>query len=227
MPNSVVTPQFALVVFMIIILISLSMAWFFSDFDTFNHGRFHTFIAILAGLGVIVTFMFYYGVVSLQQQQQQLFVIQETARLSNIIMEGIFSELNKSSVLIPNFVHSINPLLNCTNTTNSDPDTIDACVEKITLSYRLFSVWQDVIISNSFIDYEPRAYITSFLQWANSKELYKLWNDHNINFNSKTVDFGNLLFEYAIPITLQIPQSYVTAADNLMKDSRYKLMFHI
>lgn len=218
----VVTPKFALIFFIFIIFISLVVTMIFQDFNQFHEGRCHTFVAVLAGLGIFITFMFYYGVVSLQQQQQQLFVIQETARLSNLLIDGTLSEINKATSVIPKFCYSLMPLIVCQTDPKEDPNTPEACMQRMVLSYKIFSSWQDLIIANSFIDYDPEAYITNFLQRANSKHLFTQWIDQKINFNKKTQDFGTLLFKYGLPITDQIPSSYVTAAESLISDPQYQ-----
>jgi hypothetical protein len=216
------TPKVALIIFLVILCLSMFLGGFYQNYDDFNIGKFHTFVVILAGLGVIVTFMFYYGVVTLQQQQQRLFVVQETARLSDTISNGLLVEIDKAAEVIPNFALSLTPLSGCPPVLVPDPETPVACTQRQVLSYKVFSIWQDLIIGNSFIEYDPEAYVTNFLQRANSKQLLEQWKLQKINFNHKTQDFGDLLFEYAIPIEIQKPESYVSAAHALLADPRYQ-----
>ena len=54
--------------------------------STYDKGSFHTFIAVLTGLGVFITFMFYYNLVELQAQQQKLASIQELSRINNTVL---------------------------------------------------------------------------------------------------------------------------------------------
>lgn len=216
-----VTPKLALGVFLFILAAAAIAAWWMSTYNRYDQSTFHTFIAVLAGLGVFVTFMFYYSVVELQQQQQQLAVIQETARISDIVFNDLLSEIDKASIIVPNFTLSLTPLLPCGATAGPDPVTPEACIEKLILSTKIFGTWQDIIISNTFVDYQPVAYVTNFLQQANSSQLLDQWSTAKINFNSRTQSFGDLLFEYGLPITDQVPNSYVNAAYQLLADPRY------
>jgi hypothetical protein len=93
------------------------------------------------------------------------------------------------------------------------------------LSYRIFSLWQDVLLTDKFLKYEPQAYICNFLQRANSKELYQEWKTVKINFDSKVQRFGELLFSYGLPITLQTNESYVNASNELINSQEYNDLF--
>ena len=106
-----------------------------------------------------------------------------------------------------------------------DPETPEACTAKYTLSYQIFTAFQDIILSNNFVAIEPLAYVSNFLQRTNSPQLYEQWKINKIDFNTKTQQFGDLLFEYGLPITEQVPASYTTAAQKLIADPRYLALF--
>ena len=229
------TANIALIVFAAILILSAIISYRFKSFKKFEGGAFHIFIVVLTGLGVFVTFMFYYNVVELQNQQQQLAALQEVARLNNTIINSVLTEIQNSSLIIPNFVLSITPLTNTiccsTGSTGSseicyipvgdDPINAQTCSAKLSLSYRIFEMWQDVILAHTFINYNPLSYIVNFLQKANSQQLYIQWNVNKINFNNDTIIFGDLLFKYALPITNQTPEEYVSVANNLINDYMY------
>lgn len=217
---SFVTPGFAIFMFSLILIISGIAAWLYGSYNNYDIATFHTFIAVLTGLGVFVTFMFYFSVVELQQQQQQLFIIDETSRISKNVLNSILGEINTATKLIPQFCASITPL---SHSPVLDPDivTTESCSQKLVLSYKIFSVWQDLIISARFINFDPISYVTNFLQRANSKLLFAQWTTSKINFNILTQQLGDLLFEYALPITNQTPETYVQAAQNLIIDNRF------
>jgi len=225
-----VTPGVALILFILILVISGLTAWYMGNYAHFDVSTFHTFIAVLAGLGVFVTFMFYYSIVELQQQQQILITVQETARISDTVLNSLLEEMNQASIIIPRFVLSLNPLgtTGCTNsdsvTLNIEEDPINpqSCTEKLVLSYKIFNSWQDVIISSTFVAFDSLSYVTNFLQRANSGQLFQQWIPGRISFNAKTQSFGDLLFEYALAITDHTPQVYVATAQKLIADPRYK-----
>lgn len=220
-----VSETLALLIFGAILVASAIVAFYTKNYDTYDKGNFHTFISVLAGLGVFITFMFYYNVVSLQNQQQNLASIQEMARINETSLTSMLDEMDNSVIEIPNFVMSLSPLNKnlCCDKCDipEDPKTPSTCTLKSTLSYRIFSLWQEIIQSNKFIDYHPVAYVTSFLQRANSKQLYEQWGILYVNFNNKTIEFGNLLFEYALPITIQTPTEYRSVANKFILDPRF------
>src|SRR5665648_902298 len=106
---SFVTPLIALFFFIAIILISAILAIRLGAHINYERGSLHTFIAILTGLGVFVTFMFYYSVVELQQQQQALAKIQETTSVTDMF-SATMDAIETSSLTIPQFALSLNPL---------------------------------------------------------------------------------------------------------------------
>ncbi|CAH6418462.1 Hypothetical protein HVR_LOCUS164 [uncultured virus] len=219
----------ALILFAIIVLIAAVIAWYMKDYNQYDKGSFHTFISILIGLGIFVTFMFYYNLIQLQQQQQTLAAIQELSRINDSLLNSVLDEIKQASETIPNFVLSITPLTNtiCMSTASEDPVNPQTCTEKMVLSFRIFSLWQDVIVSDRFINLDPASYIANFLQRANSQQLYQEWTVNRLNFRPDTQAFGDLLFEYALPITDQVPASYVNAAQKLIDHPRYKEIFKI
>lgn len=222
-----VTPNVALGIFVIIIIMAAVASFMMKDYTTYDKGSFHTFIAILAGLGVFVTFMFYFSVIELQQQQQELAGIQELSRINNAQLNSVLNEINKASKIIPSFVLSITPLSNTVCPNSIPPDTINpvSCTEKMVLSYRIFSLWQDVVISDYFLKVDALSYVAHFLQYANSKQLYSQWKVSRLNFSKQTQQFGDLLFEYGLKIRNQVPQEYIVTAKRLMCTQKYKEIF--
>lgn len=235
-----VTPNIALGFFFLIIIVAAVIAWWMGSYADYDKCSFHTFIAILAGLGVFVTFLFYYNVVQLQNQQQELAAVQELARINDSVLNSVLDEIKDASNIIPNFVISITPLTNvvccstgatgsgtgtCVIEVGEDPINPETCTEKMVLSYRIFALWQDVVIGHKFTNFDSIAYVSNFLQRANSPQLYVQWTASRINFDTQTQSFGNLLFEYALPITNQTPEEYVSVAQKLINDPRYKAIF--
>lgn len=231
-----VTPNVALLFFAAIIIISAVIAWWMGTYGDYDKGAFHTFIAVLAGLGVFVTFMFYYNLVQLQNQQQQLAALQEFSRINDSLLNSVLDSIRDASDIIPNFVLSITPLTNtvccptgttggCVIPLDQDPVNPQSCTEKMVLSYRIFALWQDVIMSGKFMGLDAIAYISNFLQRANSQQLYVQWTMSKLNFNNNTEQFGDLLFEYGLPITDQTPQEYMSVAERMIADPRYQNIF--
>lgn len=98
----------------------------------------------------------------------------------------------------------------------ADPCSNEAVVRRTILAYRIFTLWQEVDLYGDLIAVTPLAYITNFLQRANSPLLYAVWVNEKINFNADTQAFGDLLFCYGLRITEQTPDAYVRAAQHLL-----------
>lgn len=186
----------------------------------YQGSRVQIFMSVLTGLGIVVTFFFYFGTVELNARQQKLAIVQETARINNVLIEELYNEIAFASDIVPNFVASINPVRS-SYYVPPDPNTARAQAEKTFLSEKIFSVWQDILISDEFTANEPLSYITRFLQNANSIQLYEQWLESKIGFNLNTQNFGDLLFEYALPVTDQRPEVYLNLAEKFLNDPRY------
>lgn len=222
-----VSPNLALFIFVAILIVSAVVAWRKKDYEDYDKCSFHTFVAILAGLGVFVTFMFYYNVVALQKEQQELAAVQEISKINEYMTESLCDEMARASAVIPNFVLSITPLTNtvCESTAPPDPVNPVTCTEKMVLSTKIFSLWGVIMFSNKYKDVNPVPYVCNFLQRTNSQQLYQEWLVSRINFSCKTKKFGDLLFEYGLPIKIQKPEVYVEKAKELINDPRYKEIF--
>lgn len=215
----------ALILFAIILLAAAVISWKLGGYEHYHTGSFHTFISILVGLGVLVTFMFYYNIVQLQNEQQQLASIQEAARISDSVLNNLLDELKLAAIIIPHFVASVTPLTSGCEILGPDLATPEARAEKLVLSYRIFSLWQDYVRSTSFADLSTRAVVTNFLQRANSEQLYEQWLLNKINFCDRTQLFGDLLFEYSLKITVQTPEEYQEVSQKLVSDPKFKQIF--
>lgn len=216
-----VTPALALILFVIILVVSAIIAYWMQNYNRFDGSGFHTFIVVLGGLGVFVTFMFYFSIVSLQQQQQELNEIHETNRFTDVLIENMYNSMNDSSSKIPNFVASLNPLTFDKCQMDKDKQTIEAWTEKIVLSHKIFTVWQESLLSNKFVRCDAHALIVNFLLKASSKQLYEQWLIYKINFNKCAQKFGDLLFDYGLNIKNKTSEEYSKIAYDVMNDMRF------
>lgn len=222
-----VSQNIAIAVFVGIIIIAVFIAWYMETHENYDKGKIHTFIAILAGLGIFMTFIFYLNLIQLQNQQISLAGIQEVSRINEGILNGVLDELHEASQIIPNFVMSVTPLTNGSKTSNfpPDPNNPQTSSERMILSYRIFSMWQDVVITDRYVNIDPSSYVANFLQRANSQQLHQQWLVNKLNFLPPTQTFGDLLFEYGLPITEQIPENYISTAQKLVSDPRFISIF--
>ena len=210
----------AIIVFVIVVIIAVLLTRYVPP-GQWEGSKIHIFMAILAGLSICITFLFYYGVVELNQEQHNLSMVQETARLDRILVEDILHQISVVGEHVPHFASTLIPLQH-PPASEPDPITPQNVFHKLYLSSVIFSAWQDILLAESFSTIEPIAYLSSFLQRANSVELFRLWMTSKLEYNKETQTFGDMLFEYALPITDQRPESYITAARAIIADPRYQ-----
>lgn len=215
---SIVTPVTALCVFIGVLIVSLLISGFCTP-STFDQTRTKIFITCLAGFGVVITFLFYYGVVTLQQSQQRYSIINLTSNLNKILLKGVMDQIHHASEKVPHFTSTLFPLLKLN--VEKDVCNVENTLLIYKLSYKIFSLWQELIIATPFIDIDDISYLCNFLQRANSELLYEQWQQCKIDFNKDTQNFGDLLFHYALPIKKQKPKIYRCIARQMLKDPKY------
>lgn len=220
--KSIVTPSIALTVFIIVLLIALLISGFCNP-KKFDRTRTKIFLYSLAALGIFITFLFYYSIVTLQQSQQRLAILEITSNINEFLNAGINDSICCSATKIPNFTMSLFPLLK----NNNDKDEINTenIMLKYKIAYKIFSLWQELLLAIPFIDIEPTSYLCICLQKANSKPLYKQWLISKCDFNTKTQKFGDLLFKYAkhIKPTMKL---YCNAAKKLEQNTQFKQLLY-
>lgn len=213
------------IIFLILVLVVTLFITYQTPAENFDGSKTYVFLTVLAGVGVFITFLFYYGVVELNAQEQALATVQETARTDELNNKMI-TTIAEASAAVPGFVASITPLQNNGRSYYDEVNPVNENT-KLAVAYTIFSVWQDMFIADKFTGNEPVAYVSNFLQRANSTQLYDQWKLAYIDFNRSTQILGELLFEYALPITRQHPEVYQEAAQRFVKDPRYKEVYDL
>ena len=215
----IITPVLAILVFIIIFIIALVATWLI-DPEKYNVSRWYVFIGSLAGMSIVITFLFYYSVIELQQQQQELIAIQETRNVNASIIDSSVNEIQKSSPIIPYFTMTLFPLtIDRCEISKKEPEVSNQqLIQKTSLSYKLFNSWETMILSKNYISSKRLSYIIYFLQWASSQELKKMWNNMYLNFTENTQKFGFLLFKYAATVKHATPMCYANTAKKLLRE---------
>ena len=218
-----VTPQIAIAVLIVVIIIAVWITWSVEP-CAFKGSRSAILLRALAGLSLFITFLFYYSVVSLQQQEQRLAVLSTTQTVTLELVNELNAEIQIASATIPNFAFSLTPLLPCSQAYTLIPDTCSAtnCMETKNLSDKIFQIWALTVLSYAFIAIQPLALITAYLQLAHSQYLLEKWYMARLNYDQSTQEYVGLLFVYGIPVTEQTPEAYQVAAQAMLNDPRYK-----
>jgi len=214
------TPQIALLIFAGILAAAITIAFFFPSFAEFNASRMHVFTMTLTALGTIAVFFFYYGIVQLNQTQQRQAVINQTLNFSHNIMK-IGERIHSSVDRIPVFVKSITPLSPCALDVTQE-DTYENCIIEQTLAHEIFNEWNTTVLSFGFLDYDSTAFLTIFLQWANSKLLFEQWQRSRYNYIKETAEFGDLIFKYGLAVTDLTAEGFQKASQALLDDPKFQ-----
>lgn len=205
-----------------IAVLALLATFFFATYKSFDTSKFHIFITVFSGFGILITFLFYYNLVELQQEQQDIVSIQQDGSLSSSIRIALADTIVKASPYIPLFIASIMPLINYQP--GIDSKEAKATSYKVVISQKIFSIWKDYLTLDAYIVHDPQSYVCGFLQWANSKYLYEQWLVGRIDFSCNVNAFGDLLFQYALPIVEQTPEEYERVANEFVNSDDYKNM---
>lgn len=227
MVKKTVTTQIAVAVFLLVVFMSISAA-LWQNPETYDVSRIHTFMVVFVALGTIITFLFYYSLVEIQEQTQRLTLVHELRNVNINIHDKLYPNILRSSKIIPRFIISLYPLVNwnkvCKHETTENShteDTVECIMEKYTISNYIFMIWQDVIRTSEYTSYDMGGYITQFLEYASSKQLYDIWVIVKINYDCHTQIFGDLLFEYVCEYQPKTLHDYTNIAKLLVKDKRY------
>lgn len=218
-----VTPGIALAVFLGILILSLLIAGFCNPLK-FDQTRTKIFLICLAPLGIFVTFLFYYALVRIQIIDQRQNVVNMTSELRKNILTQVMDVLHDSHHQIPHFVASLFPLVPCHTTgkhMEEDPDTPENNLLKHQISYKLFHLLEGFIIAAPFIDVDLESFIIHFLQRFSSHQLYTQWQLCKLDFNAKTRQVAEMLFNTAMKMNNHDCDTFECAARCLSKDTTF------
>jgi len=218
---ALVSPNIALFVFAAVVAIALGIACWFTSYDSFDKGRFHIFIAVLTGLGVVVTFMFYYNVVQLQNQEQQFELLTQAARVEDTLNKTIYPALREGATTVPAFVQSLYPLHN-----HSAGVPVVGAAEQViiaTLSSSIFFLWENTITTHAIVHQDIGGYTFIFLQWAASPALAEQWETLAHTLSSRGQTYGRLLFAYA-KVSSLTREAFADATRALLHDDEFLML---
>lgn len=219
-----VTPIVALCIFIMVVIIAIAVA-FLSNPVHHEKTRTRVFLTTLTGLGIIITFMFYYNVVELQQEQQLTTILEQTNSLNESILETLLVEIRKASTVAPHFTLSLLPLSECIECDSAvDPKTPEVRLECYIVSYKIFSIWQNFLEGSYFLRTPLEGYLTNFLQRAHSKPLQEMWLLYRHDFGDRTQLFGDMLFEKSALVKKNTAKSYAKIASMMVKDHKFRVL---
>jgi hypothetical protein len=248
--------NYILLIFGIIIIVAIIFTFMIEkeghiSLDKGEHLRkkVETFCLIFSALCVIITLLFYYSVINLQKQQQQIFKLTETAKINNSIFRDLLGEISLARTTNKEFVMSLFSLQNFNDTSKNGVnlkkrDIIEEDLlgvdnnekqsnplevkngddlDRFILSQRIFSTWEDLIEINDFNNVELNPFVNLFLQFCLSSQLEALWNSSRINYGKTLRTFGDKLFSYSKKIK---DGNIEDITNEFINDYEIKKIFH-
>jgi len=202
MPN-IVSPFILIGVYCAIITLALYMTYTTSDYSKFEGGKLRVFLAIVAGFGTLVTFLFYYNLVMIQNNQVERDMDVGRVALDLRLSDYLVNELRDATPIVPTFVRSLSRLtceLDPPIPEGIDEYTLEAMAMKLALASKIFYTWDAFISGKRSAGQElcnAYVYLAAFLQQACSAPLEEYWQELNPTMRLQTRKLGNLLFEKA------------------------------
>lgn len=222
-----ITPKIALGTVVLVIILAFAVTVMVSG-ENYESSRVYVFVSVLGGLSILVTFLFYYSVVQLQQLQEQLFYLEQTSKMNIDVSKELYHQLISNIAIVPDFVKEVLPLqqFNYYSSFNTDSfETDQQTMAKFVLASNIFDYWQNVIFTGTYFKESPDAYICEFLQYASSPQLYSFWLKMRINYGPSTRNFGNLLFQYSKLLKNKTADEFERVSKRLYKDYPTYILF--
>lgn len=218
------SPKLAIIVLIIIFVIAGFSCLVITP-GNYDKCRLKTFIAVFAGLSLLITVLFYYALMQLQVTQSELLELREIQQIQGSV-QNVTEKITKSTSTTPKFCAELMPLQITKPIVKSNKTPY---VEKVATEYEIsetiFLTFQSAILEHKFISEQDDFYTCLFLQWATSKKLRKYWELGKISFIPETQRFGDLLFKYAPRENKHSRNSYVEACKRMQCSKEYKLLF--
>lgn len=219
-----VVPSTPISLLVIIAVIALAICMYLPP-GKFDNSRVKTFIAVFAGLSLVVTVMFYYSVIGLQMTQGDLLELRETQQVQSTVA-GVISNITKTVPVAPEFCAELLPLeVGRVSVKASDVGELKRVSSEYELSSSIFMAFQTSVLEYRFVSQQEDFYTTLFLQWATSQSLREYWDNFKISCIPKAQKFGELLFAYAPKTNLRDPNAYVKASLEMRNSCIYKNIF--
>lgn len=105
--------------------------------------------------------------------------------------------------------------------------TIESELEEQYISILIFQCWEDHLTFRQFDKTSDASWLVNYVQWAQSPYLKKQFDRLKYNYNDSTIQFAELLFEYAprLPIPTTDPTAYRNLVQEMLKDPRVATLY--
>lgn len=178
------------IIIVIVVLIALLVSIYMKNYSVYKKSWIHTFITIVAELGILIAFIFYFASLESINQKDDIESKREISELNKLIYITIPEKIMQSSNTCPHFSNSLN------NINNEKIEDEQQTHNRILLSNLIFSSWKRFLLFSSYIKKESNfeGYVNIFLKWGKNSTLKTQWENTKKTFDFKTIAFGDAIF---------------------------------
>jgi hypothetical protein len=170
----------------------------------------HIITFVLLGVGLILTS---YAIM----EGQDINKINQTNTTVDRSYNIPIKRMNELFDSCPNFVASLWPQKNIFQ--NVPKNVVDKESSVLELSALMLQGMEDQIVSEQ---YDTSEWESTFLQWASSKQFYKMFLELYPNYTDKTVAYSKVMFEYAQKYPIHSGEDLEKLAKQVKNDPRIK-----
>lgn len=196
--------------------------------DQFGKTRINLFFSALASLAI-----FFVGVniilssISFEYNQEYLRVSQSKQAIDKLWLyplKLITHSKEARPEFIAGFFYNNMELYKATKAEQRNlKQTSKSVIEEQFISLVIIQAWEDFLIQKNFNRTELNSWLKSFIIWAQNPYLKYYFDIAKFEYEARTVEFGELLFEYAknIPIPTVSIDIYDSTVTQLLNDRRF------
>ncbi len=211
-----------------IIIFSFFVTYKYRNPDQFKQTRLNVFFSALASVAILfVGFNVVMTSIAFESNQQFARITKTKEAVDKIWFYP--NELIKSSSHIrPEFRASFFmfnlDLYNKVLATDKNTDLSDlGLIEEQFISTVMIQAWSDCLSVRNYDLSSIKYWLRGFLTWAQNPYFRSYYKNIRFEFASTTIQFADLLFEYAekIPVPTKNQKIYIDTVEKIMEDSRF------
>ena len=215
---------------LVLLLLGITAAIFIKPHD-FQRSRTYVFISILASLAVVILACNVFLTTINLDSQRGINNTNFTKTAIDKLWLYPNDLLTKKKAIRPEFLASFYynnlALYRLTQNLKTEP-TIASTIEEQFIAITFIQCWEDFLTFRELDKTGDLVWLYNFIQWAQSPYLKIEFERLKYNYAPTTIEFGNLLFEYAqnIPVPTTDVSIYSSKVKKLYHDPRLVAVFN-
>ncbi len=213
-----------------IILIAGVLAAVFIKPHKFKDSRIAVLLSTMGGMAVVILSLNVVLTTIGLEKQHNVIKAQFTKKTIDKLWLFPNQILKDAKHARPEFIGSLyynNPDLYKITHNTETPQNFQSEIEEQYIAFVLIKAWEDYLTLKNFDQTGDAVWLYKFIQWAQSPYLKAIYETMKYNHSQSTIDFADLLFEYAakIPKPSNNPTFYKETVEKLLKDQRLQKIF--